>query len=295
MITRTPAYGHNAAQGILWMLLSMLLYVCMDTIGKYLAQTYPVIEIVWARFLFHLLLVAPVIWTQMPGALVSKSYRFQGLRAAMVVLTNLSMITAMRFIPMAEASAVASASPLIVTALSVFILKEKVGPRRWSGVVIGFVGVLIVVRPGMGLVHPATALPLAAALFYAINQVTTRKLGGIDNPMTTVFYTALFGVLATSTVVPFYWTTPEPADLGLMAGMGLCSFLGHYANARAFQAAPAATVTPFNYSILLWATLTGFIVFDDLPDQWTLLGSLVIVGSGLYIFRRSRMASRNER
>ena len=295
MIQPTPKYGQNAGQGILWMLLSMLFYVGMDTIGKYLAQTYPVIEIVWARFLFHLLLMAPVIWSQLPGTVVSHSYRFQVLRVVMVVLTNLSMITAMRFIPMTEASAVASASPLIVTALSVFLLKEKVGWRRWSGVVIGFVGVLIVIRPGMGLVHPATALPLVAALFYAINQVTTRQLGGIDNPVTTVFYTALFGFLATSMVVPFFWVMPAPADLGLMACMGLFSLLGHYANARAFQAAPAATVTPFNYSALLWATLTGFLVFRDLPDGWTLLGALVIVGSGLYIFRRSRMASRNGR
>ena len=291
MTQRAPAYGHNAGQGILWMLLSMLFYVSMDTIGKYLSQTYPVIEIVWARFLFHLIMMAPVIWSQFPRVVMSESYRYQGLRAAMVVLTNITMITAMRFIPMTEASAVASASPLIVTALSVWVLKEKVGLRRWSGVVIGFVGVLIVIRPGMGLVHPATALPLVAAMFYAINQVTTRRLGGIDNPMTTVFYTALFGVLATSLVVPFFWVMPAPADLGLMAAMGLFSFLGHYANARAFQSAPAATVTPFNYSILLWATLTGFMVFGDLPDGWTLLGALIIAGSGLYIFSRSRAAS----
>ena len=273
------------------MLLSMAFYVGMDTIGKFLAQTYPVIEIVWARFLFHLLFMVPVIWSRLPATFVSQGYWYQALRAAMVVLTNLSMITALRFIPMAEASAVASASPLIVTALSVLLLKETVGLRRWCGVVIGFVGVIIVVRPGMGLVHPATALPLVAALFYAINQVTTRKLGGIDNPMTTVFYTALIGFLATSIAVPFVWTPPAPADLGLMASMGLCSFLGHYANARAFQAAPAATVTPFNYSILLWATLTGFVVFQDLPDGWTLLGALIIAGSGLYVFNRSRIAS----
>jgi drug/metabolite transporter (DMT)-like permease len=292
MNQRTPISGQNAGQGILWMLVAMLLFVGMDTIGKVLAQTYPVFEIVWARFLFQLLFMAPVILSGLPNVVVSQSYRLQGLRAIMVVLTNMSMITALRFIPMTEVSAVASASPLIVTALSVVLLGEKVGLRRWLGVVIGFVGVLIVIRPGMGLVHPATAIPLAAALFYAINQVTTRRLGAIDNPMTTVFYTALIGFLATSMTIPFVWTMPEPAGWGLMASMGMCSFLGQYASVRAFQAAPAATVTPFNYTILLWATLSGYIVFDDFPDGWTLLGALVIVGSGLYIFNRSRVASR---
>ena len=295
MTAQAPRYGQDAGRGILWMLLSMLLYVGMDTIGKYLVQIYPVTEVVWGRFLFHLLFMAPVIATRLPAGVISHRFRYQALRAVMVLLTTSCMIGAMRFIPIADASAVASASPLIVTALSVFLLKEKVGPRRWAGVVVGFAGVLIVVRPGLGLVHPATALPLVAGLFYAVNQVTTRRLGGIDNPLTTVFYTALIGCLVTSLAVPFVWVAPKVADWGLMAGMGLGSFLGHYATARAFQAAPAATVTPFNYSALLWSVLTGFLVFGDFPDGWTMVGALIIVGSGLYIFHRSRRASRKGR
>lgn len=287
--SRAPSVG----RGILWMLLSMLLFVGMDTIAKYLTAFYPVTEVVWARFLFHLLPMLVIMGRRFPVVATTRRLNLQLLRALMVLLTTFMMISALRFIPLADANALVAVSPIFVTALSVPLLGEQVGPRRWAGVAIGFLGALIIIRPGLGIMHPAAVLPLTAALLYAVNQLTTRRLAATDDALTTVFYTASFGVVTTSLIVPFVWVTPTPEHWAIMIAVGFLSFTGHYASAKAFSEAPAATVTPFNYSALIWAALFGFIVFGDLPDFWTVVGAAIIVSSSLYILHRGRMRDRS--
>lgn len=280
--------------GIFWMCSSMLLFVCMDGATKYLIRTYPIAEVIWVRFVFHLLFMVPLMAGRFPVLAKTRSPGLQVLRGVMVILTNVAIIVALQVLPLAEVSVLSSVSPLIVTALSVPLLGEKVGARRWIGVAIGFAGVVLVVRPGGDLIHWAAIFPLLGSISYAINQISTRRLGGIDHPLTTVFYTALVGVASTSVIVPFLWVPPDAMGWALMGGIGLLSLGGHIFSARAFQAAPAAAVSPFNYSSLVWATAVGYVVFGDLPDGWTVVGATIIVASGLYVLDRQRKKRKPE-
>jgi len=191
-------------------------------------------------------------------------------------------------VQLATAATMMYAAPLMVTALAAPMLGERVGPRRWAGVLIGFAGALIILRPGTSAMQLAVLLPLGAAAMYALYQVTTRMLAGSDSASTTIIYTASVGVVVMSALVPFFWTAPSPEQWGLLVLTGVFGGLGHFTLIKAFEAAPAATVTPFGYSSLIWATLWGFLVFGDLPDLWTITGAGVIVGSGLYIFHREQ-------
>jgi len=275
--------------GVFWMCVAMLLLVGMDAIAKHLTLRFPVAEVIWARFAFHLLFMAPLLARRLPLVSRTRNLRLQVLRGVMILLASGSLVTGLRYIPLAEINVLFAASPLIVTALSAPLLKERVGPRQWAGVVVGFLGVLLIVRPGFAAMHPAATVVVLGAGFYAISQIAARSLGAVDDPRTTVFYTALVCVAAMSAVVPFVWVPPGPVDWAVMAATGLLSMTGHLAATKAFQMAPAATVSPFNYSGMVWATLFGFLGFGDLPDVWTVIGAVVIVASGLYVLRRRRI------
>ncbi len=277
--------GNDVGKGVLWMLVAMFLFIGMDASAKYLTADYPVPQIIWARFFFHLVVMAAIVWRRLPVIAVTLSPRFQLLRGFAVLTTNAAITTSLLYIPLAEVEALGAASPLFVALLSVPFLKEPVGLRRMIGVAIGFVGVVIIIRPGMGIVHPASFLALVAAFLYAINQVTMRYLGGFDAPMTTVFFTAVIGTVVTSLIVPFVWIVPEPEGWAIMVLMGCLSLSGQYAVVRAFAAAPAAAVSPFNYSALVWAALFGWILFADIPDLATIIGSVVIVAGGIAVIR----------
>jgi len=278
----------EGSRGILWMLLTMLLFAGINAIAKYLTLTYPVPQVVWARYAFHLLLLALMLRSRLPRAARTRRLGLQLTRSLLMVLSTAFYFTGIHFIPLADAGAIMFVAPILVTALSFPLLGEQVGPRRWAGVAVGFVGALIVIRPGFGVMHAAAVLPFCAACLHALYQISTRKVSAVDTPLTSLVYTALIGGLVASAVVPFAWTAPDAAGWALMLLLGLLGGAGHFAMIKAFQLAPAATVTPFGYTTLLWVTLFGFLLFDDLPDAWTVLGALVIVSSGLYIFHRER-------
>ena len=278
----------DGGRGILWMLLTMFLFACINAIAKYLALSYPVPQVVWARYAFHLLLLALFLRGRLPRSAATRRLGLQLLRSSIMVITTGLYFTGIHFIPLADAGAIMFVAPILVTALSLPLLGERVGPRRWAGVAAGFVGAIIIIRPGVGVMHAAALLPFGAACLHAIYQITTRKVSNIDPAITSLVYTALVGGLVTSAVVPFFWTAPDAAGWTLMALLEFLGGVGHFALIKAFQAAPVATVTPFGYTILLWVTLFGFVLFDDLPDAWTIVGALVIVASGLYIFHREQ-------
>ena len=278
----------DGGRGILWMLLTMLIFACINAIAKYLALSYPVPQVVWARYAFHLLLLALLLRGRLPRAAATKRLGLQLLRSSIMVITTGLYFTGIHFIPLADAGAIMFVAPILVTALSLPLLGEPVGPRRWAGVAAGFVGALIIIRPGLGVMQAAALLPFCAACLHALYQIATRKVSSIDPAITSLVYTALVGGLVASAVVPFFWTAPDAAGWALMALLGFLGGVGHFALIKAFQAAPVATVTPFGYTILLWVTLFGFVLFDDLPDAWTIVGALVIVASGLYIFHREQ-------
>ncbi|MCB2102229.1 MAG: DMT family transporter [Rhodobacterales bacterium] len=287
-MAQPPSTGqrNEPGRGIAWILLTMLLFVSMDTLAKHLAATYPVAQVVWARYTFHFLLLAAILHRRLPDVARTKRLGFQAGRALLLAGTTALFFTGLRYVPLASASAMMFIAPLMVTGLSVPLLGERVGPRRWAAVAVGFVGAMIIIRPGTAAMDLAMLLPLGAAFLYAFYQIATRELSRTDAPMTTLVYTALVGGLVSSLVVPFSWQAPTAGDWGLMVLMGLFGGTSQFALIKAFQSAPASVVTPFSYSSLIWATTLGFLVFGDLPDGWTVVGALVIAASGLYVFAR---------
>ena len=290
-----PGVQDSPGRGILWMLVAGVCFVGMDALAKHLTQSYPVVQVVWARYVFHFLLLAVVLGPRLSRTMQTRHLGLQCLRSLLLLGATGLFFTALSFIPLANATAIMFVAPLVVTALAMPLLGERVGPHRWAGVVVGFLGALIIIRPGTDTMDSAAMLAFGAASCYALYQIATRRLSATEAPMTTLAYTALIGVLATSALVPFVWLPPTPPHWLAMAGLGLLGGAGHFALIKAFQFAPAATVTPFGYSNLIWAVLFGYMIFGDLPDGWTVSGALVIASSGLYIVHRERMRVRQAR
>lgn len=278
----------NVAAGILWMLLTMVFFIGLDTAAKQLLLTYPLPQVMWGRFFFHLLVVVAVMGPRFMGHLRTGTPVLQGARSLLLLTTTGLFFAGVRTVPLAEASAIMFLSPVLMTVLSVPILGETVGARRWTGVIAGFTGAMIIIRPGSGFMETGAVLLLGAALFNAGYQLITRKIRAIDHPLTTLLYTAVAGTVVLSVAAPFAWVAPDWTGWGLMILTGVFGGVGHFCLIKAFQSAPAGAVAPFAYSGLVWATLSGFMVFGDLPDQWTAVGATVIAASGLYIFYRER-------
>ena len=286
------AAAHDSRRGIAWMLLTMLLFVSMDAIVKHLVQTYPVPQIAWARFFFLAVLLAAVLGPRLPAKLVTQRRGLQVIRSGLLMVTTLQFFAGLYFLPLAEMTAIMQSAPLIVTALSLPLLGEHVGIRRWLGVAAGFAGALIIIRPGTDGMQLAAFLPLGAAATFALYQITTRILARTDGTLNTLMYTPLLGAAIMSLAVPFFWVMPDAEGWALMALIGLFGGLGHFTMIRAFTWAPAATVSPFGYTGLIWAALFGLVLFGDFPDAWTIAGAAVIVGSGLYILHREHLRRR---
>jgi drug/metabolite transporter (DMT)-like permease len=274
--------------GVALHLSALALFVVMDTLVKLLTAGYAVPQLMWARFLFSLLAAAVAI-RLVSGHLPWRS-RAPGLQAArslMLAACNLMFSTALAHIPLADATAVGFASPLLTVALAAFWLRERVGPRRWLGVAVGLAGVLIALQPpfltGGAPMHWATVLPLGTAALFAVYQILTRRLATIDDPRTTILHTGFAATLATTLVQPLVWTPPPPGDWVLLALLGLLGGAGHGLLVLAYARAPASLLAPLSYTQLVWATLAGLLVFGEWPDAAAGLGALVIAAGGILV------------
>jgi len=285
---------NDSRRGIAWMLLTMFLFVSMDATVKHLVQTYPIPQVAWARFFFHAVLLAAVLGRRLPTTLATQRRGLQIVRSGLLLVTTLQFFGGLYFLPLADMTAIMQSAPLIVTALSLPLLGEAVGIRRWAGVAAGFLGALIIIRPGTEAMQLAALLPLGAATTFALYQIATRTLSHTDATLNTLLYTPLLGAAVLSAVAPFVWVMPDAEGWFLMVLTGLFGGLGHFTMIRAFTWAPAASVSPFGYSALIWATLFGLVLFGDFPDTWTIAGALVIVVSGLYILHRERVRRRSD-
>lgn len=275
-------------RGILWMLAASFLFASQDAIAKTLALDYSVPQVVWARFFFHFLFMALIFNLRLPAVLATARPAAQVLRASALLLMMTLFYGALSFLPLADATALLFLGPILVTALSVPFLGERVGPRRWAGVVVGFLGALIIIRPGFGVLQVGSLLAVGAAFLFALYQLATRDLSRTDTAMTTLAHTALLGAVGATIVVAFYWTAdPDLEGWALMMLLGACGGASQYSLIKGYEAAPAATVAPFFYTDLMWAVGYGFVLFAHLPDAWTVAGAVIIAGSGLYIFRRA--------
>jgi drug/metabolite transporter (DMT)-like permease len=245
---------------------------------------------VWARFTGHLVIMLLIFLPQYRWTLLrTRRPAVQFGRSALMLLSNLVFVVAIARVPLATASAIGFTSPLIVTALSVPLLHESVGWRRWSAVTVGFAGALLVIRPGTGLQQPAVLLLLLSSLAYALYQIATRWVGRYDKAATGIVFAALLGSLAMSLVLPFVFVPPRTwFDALLFCSLGLLGGAGHYLIIRAFQLGPAAVMAPLGYVELIGTAALGYAIFNNFPDLWTWLGAFVIIGSGLYIPLRER-------
>lgn len=282
----------NLSRGILLLLLAVVLFVCMDSVAKFLTTRVPVSQIVWARYLFHLVAMLPVILWHGPLRLASTVRPgLQIVRSAMLLAVTLLFNLGFRYLPLGTVTAIGFATPLVITALAVPLLKEKVGPRRWAAVLVGFAGVLVVVRPGGDRFELAVLFPLAGALCNGCYQLATRALAGRDRALTTIFWTGLGGCAVMTPAMPWVWHSPDTLEWSLLALYGGLGFFSHYLLILAFHQASASVLAPFSYVQLVLAILSGMIFFHNTPDLWTLAGSGLICGSGLYVwYRQTRSA-----
>jgi drug/metabolite transporter (DMT)-like permease len=210
-------------------------------------------------------------------------------RSLLMLVSNMMFVVAITRVPLATASAIGFTSPLIVTALSVPLLHESVGIRRWSAVIVGFVGALLVIRPGSGLHDPAVLLLLLSSAAYALYQIATRWVGFYDDAAIGIVFSALLGSLVMTAVLPFVFVWPQnPLDIVLFCSLGLLGGAGHYLVIRAFQSGPAAVIAPLGYIELIGTATLGYLIFGNFPDAWTWLGAAIIIASGLYIALRER-------
>ena len=281
----------EGTRGILYMLLAMFLYSAVDAQAKYLSQHLPILEIAWFRQLGLLIGVFGIIAVRGRAVLRTRRLGLQLLRGALVVSSSILFILAVSYVPLADAVAVSFVAPLIVTMLGAVLLRERVGIRRWLAVIVGFTGAMIVLRPGMGVLHPAALLVLGAAALFACRQVLSRFLSDTDHVTTTLVYTAIAGSALVSIPLPFVWKTPESLlHIAMLASIGILAAVGEFLVIKALEVAEAVVVAPVQYTMLLWSTGYGYLLFADLPDGWTIVGSLIVVGSGIYTFHRERLA-----
>ena len=283
--TAGQAFGRA---GIAWMIATTVFFVSQDATMRVLTRSYPVLEVAWARFTVHMLLVAGMVAWHNPHLMRSSRPVLQMVRSLLLLAAMLFSTLSLRSLPFAEVQAVAAAAPVLVTALSVPLLREKVGWRRWAGVLGGLSGTLLIIGPASGTFHWVVALPLAAALANALYQICTRMLKGDDKPGTTMFYTSLAGALITTLLLPFNWVTPDVTGAALMLLLGVLGLISHFCLIRAYTAASAATVAPFGYMTLVWAAFFSLTIFGETLTPFTLGGGAIIVLSGVYIFHREQ-------
>ena len=287
---RTAGLPASPFHGILLLLTATATFACLDTMGKWLMETYPVGMVVWARYLMHTMMMVALLGPRLGLRLVrTNALRMQILRALVLIASSLLFFWGLSKLPIAECSAISFMSPLLLTVLSIWVLKERVPPSAWIAVITGFVGVLLIIRPGGELFTPVVVLPLATAWLFATYQLLTRKMAGIDPALTTLFYGALVGTILMSLFVPTFWHAPQSAfHVFLFVMTGLLGGIGHFLLISAFERAPASTLAPFLYAQIAFSSGLGYFVFDAFPDGWALIGILIIVASGVWIALKHR-------
>ena len=287
---RAPARADRPFKGIALILASTTFLGVSDVTAKYLSATLPSIEIAWIRFLVFAIIMVPAM---VPGsplyAMRTGHLTLQLLRGASLLGSSLFFITGLRYLPIAEASATGFVAPLFVTALSIVFLSESVGVRRWIATATGLLGVLIIIRPGTSAFHVAAFLPIISALAWASTLIMTRMMSGKEHAITTMTYSSIAGVVILSALVPLVWVAPSWHDVMFGILIGVASTVGQWIVVLAFRYADASVLAPFSYTQLVWVSFLGFMVFGEVPDGWTVVGAVFIVGSGLYTAHRERV------
>ena len=277
-------------KAITFNLLAWVMLPIMDGFAKYLSADLPVLQITWARYFFTVAFTFPImflffrknlVWTDKP--------KLQITRGIILLTANICFFYAISIISLAKALTLAFVAPLIVTAFSPIFLGESVGFRRWSAVIIGFIGSLVVIRPGFVEINLASIAALGTGVMYGFYLIITRKLSPSDNPLLTLLLTGVVGAIIISFVMPFVWVKPNFNQWSIMAAIGIFACLGHFFLILSLKYADASKLAPFSYFEIITNIIIGYYFFGDFPDNWTFLGLFIIVLSGIYISRREKL------
>lgn len=274
-------------KGVGLLVAAVTLFAVLDAAGKLLADSQSVFQIVWARYAFAL----PVLVLTTPAHAWPVLFRvrhplLQVGRGLLPMLASFAVVLGLALLPLAEVTALTFAAPFVVVALSGPILRERTGIHDWIGVVLGFIGILVIIRPGTGAIAWAALFPLGCAFFFALFQLTTRLVGRSDEPTATLAWTIATGLVVTTPLLLADWRPVSAFAWGAMAVSGLSFGASQFLLIHAFRAAPAAVLTPFTYSQIVPATLLGYLLFGAVPDALTLLGTAIVIVAGIYVLRR---------
>ena len=278
-------------KAITFNLLAWVMLPIMDGFAKYLSADLPVLQITWARYFFTVAFTLPImflffrkklVWTDKP--------KLQLIRGLILLCANICFFYAISVISLAKALTLAFIAPLIVTAFSPIFLSERVGFRRWSAVIIGFIGSLVVIRPGFVEINLASLAALGTGVMYGFYLIITRKLSTSDNPLLTLLITGVVGAVIITCVMPFVWVKPTINQWSMMAAIGVFACIGHFFLILSLKYADASKLAPFSYFEIITNIIIGYYFFRDFPDKWTFLGLSIIVISGIYISRRENIA-----
>jgi len=281
--------------GIALMCGAVALFACLDAVAKYLNTELDSLQIAWARytsaFVLTLIVSNPITHNDL---LRTRSIKLQIIRSLLLVASTALNFLALRWLQLDEALSIIFTFPFIVAIISGPLLDEWIGWRRWSAICFGFAGVLLITRPGFGGMHPAALITLAGTTCYAFYAVITRIVSRVDSNQTSLFYANFMGAMVMLPVIPFVWQAPRDWVIALMLTMtGVLGSTGHFFLIAGHKLAPASTLSPFIYTQLIWVVILGYLVFDHLPNGWTLAGAAMVIGSGLYLLYRERKVGKS--
>ena len=275
--------------GILFAVAAYFSFSILDAFQKTAVINHSIFQLLFIKYIFTLLLSCSEakrknnykFWQ-------SNNVKLQVLRSFFSIIESGCFVLAFRYLSLADVHSVGSLTPVIIVALSALILKEKVSPKTWIAIFVGFLGVLIILRPGLSIFDIKSLLPLMAAFFLGLYQVVTRKVSENDSTETSLFYTSLIGFIVMSILAFVYWQPLTLNSYFLFTGIGIFFSMGIYFQIIALSKARASIIQPFHYTLIFWAIILGYLVYDDLPDMPTIVGAIIIAASGIYVLRAGK-------
>ena len=276
----------STSTGIIFAILAYFSFSLLDTLQKTVVIYHSIFQILFLKYFFTLFLsVIESYRKKNINFFKTKKPTLQITRSILSIIESGCFVMSFRYLSLADAHSIASLTPVIVVALSALILREKVNLKTWIAIFIGFVGVLIIMRPGLSIFDPMSLIPLTAAFFLSLYQIVTRKVSEYDSSETSLFYTSVVGIILMSFIIPFFWQPMQSFSYLLFLGVGIFFSVGIYFQIIALSFTKASIVQPFHYTLILWAIILGYIFYDDLPDLPTITGAIVITLSGIYVLK----------
>lgn len=275
--------------GIIFAILAYFSFSLLDAIQKTAIIHNSVFQILFLKYFFTLFLsIAESIRKKNIYFYQTQNIKLQIIRSFLSIIESGCFVLSFRYLTLADAHSIGSLTPVIVVGLSAIFLREKVSPKTWIAIFFGFLGVLIIMRPGLSIFDSKSLIPLVAAFFLSLYQILTRKASEYDPSETSLFYTSLIGIISMSFLVPFFWQPIQSFSYLLFVGIGIFFSFGIYFQIIALSYSKASIVQPFHYTLILWAIILGYLIYDDIPDIFTITGAIIITTSGIYVLRSSK-------